>query len=181
MGVGLAGPADQGGVPVVQGTHRHDDGDVAVVEGSTRLAQLLPRASDNGRGRRGGRGGAAGATPAETVGVGTGPGAPWSRVVLLVGEQFEQCVRGGRLEAAAQQGPLRGGPGECEVGRPDVRGHLAEQRHVPGNGTGISSRHGAGECEVTLLEVLASAADRSGSSTRDGSSMPASRAAPWPG
>ena len=46
----LAGAADQGGVAVVQRTHRHDDGDVAVVERGTRLAQLLPGASDDGPG-----------------------------------------------------------------------------------------------------------------------------------
>ena len=59
VAVRLAGLVDQRRVPLVQGAHRHDDGDVAVVERRPGLAQLLAGAGDDrgdGR-RRGWRGG----------------------------------------------------------------------------------------------------------------------------
>ena len=48
VAVGLASLVDEGRVTLVQGAHRHDDGDVTVIEGGARLPQLLAGAGDDG-------------------------------------------------------------------------------------------------------------------------------------
>ena len=176
VGVGLAGPADQGGVPVMQGTHRHDDGDVAVVEGSRASRSSSRVRATTGAAGVAGAAGAAGATPAETVGVGTGPGGsvvtncPSSSASSSSSASAADALRRPLSRAAARwPGRVRGRSAGCP-GPPRGAAPRARQRYrASPRATGpVSARS-------PCWSVLASAADRSGSSTRDGSSMPASR------
>ena len=118
VGMPLPRRVDEPCVSVVQGTHRHDDGDVpagqplagrpAARAGSGRPWEWWVRRSRRGapvwwlRRSRG-------------LGWGFGP-AGWPRV----GEGREEGLGGARTEPAAVERPGRGGPGERDVGGPDL-------------------------------------------------------------
>ena len=102
----------------------------------------------------------------------------FAHLSLLVGrEDVQQGFGHVRLEPAAGQRPLGGGPRQRHVGGTDVGGEALELSQVLGHGTRIAARDRAGEGSVTRTQGVVEGRGHQRPSTRDGASTPAARSA----